>query len=100
MRLGYRNDAGFSARPDHGLGERTRRSFRIWIEGKVRIDVTKKSVTVRTARARGRVKALPETLALIRAEKIAKGNPLEAARIAGILAEEHGRPHSIVSSLV
>jgi len=55
--------------------------------GKVRmVDVTEKSVTVRTARAYGRVEALPETLALIRTEKIAKGNPLEVARIAGIMA--------------
>ncbi|MCI0421794.1 MAG: cyclic pyranopterin monophosphate synthase MoaC [Acidobacteria bacterium] len=55
--------------------------------GKIRmVDVTEKSVTVRTARARGLVKALPETLALIQSEKIAKGNPLEVARVAGIMA--------------
>ena len=36
--------------------------------GKVRmVDVTEKAITVRTARACGRVKALPETLALIQA---------------------------------
>jgi cyclic pyranopterin phosphate synthase len=58
--------------------------------GKVRmVDVTEKAVTIRTARARGRVKALPETLALIQTEKIAKGNPLEIARIAGILAAKN-----------
>jgi cyclic pyranopterin phosphate synthase len=58
--------------------------------GKIRmVDVTKKSVTVRTARARGWVKASPETLALIRAERIAKGNPLEIARIAGIMAAKN-----------
>lgn len=55
--------------------------------GKIRmVDVTGKSITVRTARARGRIRVLPETLALIQSEKIAKGNPLEVARIAGIMA--------------
>ena len=58
--------------------------------GKVRmVDVTQKSVTVRMARARGRVRASPETLALIQTEKIAKGNPLEVARIAGIMAAKN-----------
>jgi cyclic pyranopterin monophosphate synthase len=58
--------------------------------GKVRmVDVSQKSVTLRTARARGRVRALPETLALIQSEKIAKGNPLEAARLAGIMAAKN-----------
>src|SRR5690349_4795699 len=58
--------------------------------GKIRmVDVTKKSVTVRTARARGWVKASPATLVLIRAERIAKGNPLEIARIAGIMAAKN-----------
>jgi cyclic pyranopterin phosphate synthase len=58
--------------------------------GKVRmVDVTEKPVTVRTARASGRVKASPETLALIQTEKIAKGNPLEVGRIAGILAAKN-----------
>ena len=41
--------------------------------GKARmVDVTGKPLTLRTARACGRVKALPETLALIQTEKIAK----------------------------
>jgi cyclic pyranopterin monophosphate synthase len=58
--------------------------------GKVRmVDVTQKSVTVRMARARGHVRASPETLALIQSEKIAKGNPLEVARIAGIMAAKN-----------
>ena len=58
--------------------------------GKARmVDVTQKSVTVRTARARGRVRTSPETLALIQTEGIAKGNPLEMARIAGILAAKN-----------
>lgn len=58
--------------------------------GKVRmVDVTQKSVTVRMARARGCVRASPETVALIQTEKIAKGNPLEVARIAGIMAAKN-----------
>lgn len=58
--------------------------------GKVRmVDVTDKSVSVRTARARGWVRALPQTLALIQSEKIAKGNPLEVARVAGIMAAKN-----------
>src|SRR5262245_1371073 len=58
--------------------------------GKARmVDVTQKSVTVRTARACGRVRTSPETLALIQTERIAKGNPLELARIAGILAAKN-----------
>ena len=58
--------------------------------GKARmVDVTQKSVTVRIARARGCVRASPETVALIQTEKIAKGNPLEVARIAGIMAAKN-----------
>jgi cyclic pyranopterin monophosphate synthase len=58
--------------------------------GKIKmVDVTEKAVTVRTARARGRVRTLPETLALIQGEGLAKGNPLEVARIAGIMAAKN-----------
>lgn len=58
--------------------------------GKIKmVDVTQKSVTVRIARARGCVRASPETVALIQTEKIAKGNPLEVARIAGIMAAKN-----------
>jgi cyclic pyranopterin phosphate synthase len=58
--------------------------------GKARmVDVTEKVATVRTARARGIVKASPETVSLIRADKIAKGNPLEVARIAGLMAAKN-----------
>jgi len=53
------------------------------------VDVTEKPSTVRTARARARVRTSPETLALIQSEGVAKGNPLETARIAGILAAKN-----------
>ena len=58
--------------------------------GKARmVDVTRKPVTVRIARARGFVRTSPETLGLITSQKIAKGNPLETARIAGVLAAKN-----------
>jgi cyclic pyranopterin monophosphate synthase len=58
--------------------------------GKARmVDVTQKPVTVRVARAKAFVKTSPETLKLIQDQKIAKGNPLETARIAGISAAKN-----------
>lgn len=53
------------------------------------VDVTAKPVTVRSARAGGFVKMAPATVELIQSEQIAKGNPLEAARVAGILAAKN-----------
>jgi len=50
------------------------------------VDVSAKPVTVRKARASGRVKLRPETLAMIREGRIPKGNVIEAARLAGIMA--------------
>ena len=56
-------------------------------EGHVRmVDVGHKPVTDREAVARGAVRMSPEALALIRTGRIAKGDPLQAARIAGIMA--------------
>ncbi len=56
-------------------------------EGRVRmVDVTAKSVTERTAVARGFVKIGKAALAKVRRMKTPKGNPLEIARIAGIAA--------------
>jgi cyclic pyranopterin phosphate synthase len=56
-------------------------------EGRVRmVDVTKKKPTVRTAVAGGRIHMNPETLDLIQRRKVKKGNVLETARIAGIMA--------------
>lgn len=48
------------------------------------VDVGGKPVSRRTARAAGRIRLRPETLALIRANQIRKGDVLAAARIAGI----------------
>jgi cyclic pyranopterin phosphate synthase len=50
------------------------------------VDVTGKEVTLRTARASGRVCLLPRTLKLVQDHQLAKGNVLEVARLAGIMA--------------
>ncbi|MFO1007212.1 MAG: cyclic pyranopterin monophosphate synthase MoaC [Planctomycetaceae bacterium] len=50
------------------------------------VDVGAKSVTLRQSRAEGRVMMQPETMALIRDRKMAKGDVLEVARLAGIMA--------------
>jgi cyclic pyranopterin monophosphate synthase len=56
-------------------------------EGHVRmVDVTGKKPTVRTAVADGTVLMQTETLSMIENQKIKKGNVLETARIAGIMA--------------
>lgn len=50
------------------------------------VDVGAKPLTAREAVARGHVTIGPEALALIRSGRIAKGDPLQAARLAGIMA--------------
>ena len=56
-------------------------------KGQVRmVDVTAKKPTVRTAVAGGAIHMDPETLDLIQHHKVKKGNVLETARIAGIMA--------------
>jgi cyclic pyranopterin monophosphate synthase len=50
------------------------------------VDVTGKEVTLRTARASGRVRLQPSTLALVRDRRLVKGDVLEVARLAGIMA--------------
>ena len=50
------------------------------------VDVGGKAVTSRRAKAEGRVRMQPETLALIRDRQLAKGDVLEVARLAGIMA--------------
>ncbi len=56
-------------------------------EGRVRmVDVTAKKPTVRTAVAGGEIFMNPETFDLIQNQKVKKGNVLETARIAGIMA--------------
>jgi len=50
------------------------------------VDVTDKAETTRSATARGRVLMQPETLALIRDGGVRKGDVLQVARLAGIMA--------------
>ena len=50
------------------------------------IDVSGKAEVFREATAKGKIRLKPETVNLIREEKIAKGNPLYTAKIAGVLA--------------
>ena len=50
------------------------------------VDVTNKLLTVRVAKAEGKISMLPETIARIKNEKAPKGNVLNTAKIAGIQA--------------
>ena len=58
------------------------------------VDVTAKEETVRVAVARGRVVMRPETLRLLLAGEIAKGNVLTTAQVAGIMAAK--RTHELI----
>jgi cyclic pyranopterin phosphate synthase len=56
-------------------------------EGRSRmVDISDKHVTKRTATASGFVKMQPGTIAAIREHRTPKGDPLETARLAGIMA--------------
>jgi cyclic pyranopterin phosphate synthase len=50
------------------------------------VDVSAKDVTAREAVARGRITMSREAVRLVRAGAIKKGDPLQTARLAGILA--------------
>ena len=50
------------------------------------VDVSGKAEVFREATAKGKIRLKPETVNLIREEKIVKGNPLYTAKIAGVLA--------------
>ena len=55
--------------------------------GEIRmVDVSGKPVSAREAVARGRIRMSAEALKLIRAGAIKKGDPLQSARLAGIMA--------------
>jgi cyclic pyranopterin monophosphate synthase len=56
-------------------------------EGRIKmVDVGAKATTARTAEASGFVKMSTETVAAIRERRTPKGDPLETARLAGIMA--------------
>jgi len=50
------------------------------------VDVADKEITLRTARASGRIQLDPATLELVLDRRINKGDVLEVARLAGIMA--------------
>ena len=52
----------------------------------VMVDVSAKSETLRTAVAKGKIKMLPKTLAIIQSGTAKKGDVLGVARVAGIMA--------------
>ena len=52
----------------------------------VMVDVSGKAEIFREATAKGTIKLKPETVNLIKERKIAKGDPLYTAKIAGVLA--------------
>ena len=58
------------------------------------VDVSEKAVTTRTAAAQGFVKMKPRVVSAVRRLKNPKGNPLEVARIAGIMAAK--RTHEMI----
>lgn len=53
------------------------------------VDITTKPEVYREATARGKIELKKETVNLIKKGKIAKGNPLDVAKIAGILAAKN-----------
>jgi len=52
----------------------------------IMVDVTAKPEIFRQATAEGSIRLRPETIKLIRAGKVAKGDPIQTAKTAGILA--------------
>jgi len=66
---------------------RTARLSHVDRTGKARmVDVGDKAVTTREALARGEITMSTKALTLIRSGQIAKGDPLQTARLAGIMA--------------
>jgi len=53
------------------------------------VDITPKPEVYREATAKGRIKLKPETISLIKKGKIEKGDPLNVAKVAGILAAKN-----------
>ncbi|MBI2194824.1 MAG: cyclic pyranopterin monophosphate synthase MoaC [Planctomycetes bacterium] len=69
------------------MGNVSRRLTHVDASGAARmVDIGGKAVTVRTAEAEGRVAMRRETRALIEEQRVAKGDVMQVARIAGIQA--------------
>lgn len=62
------------------------------------VDVSAKPVQQREAVARGEIRLLRSTLVMITGDRIAKGNVLATARIAGIQAAKMRRTHPALPS--
>lgn len=66
---------------------KTKRLTHVDSKGRIRmVDVGDKPVTDREAVARGSISMSARALRLVRAGKVTKGDPLQAARLAGIMA--------------
>ena len=73
--------------PRASAGDGGTRLSHVDAEGRVRmVDVGAKPATRREAVARGSITIAADALLLIREGRIAKGDPLQAARLAGIMA--------------
>jgi len=82
--------------PEEGIAMSSERTLTHFDEsGRARmVDVGDKAVTARRAVATGRVDMQPETIELIRTNRIKKGDPLAVAQVAGIMAAK--RTHELV----
>src|SRR5690348_12785998 len=75
-----------SNRPRVGSSSRKTRLSHVDQQGRVTmVDVGEKPVTVREAVARGSIRMSREAIAQIRSGTVKKGDPLQAARLAGIM---------------
>lgn len=60
-----------------------------WVEIMAMVDVTDKPEVYREATASGLIRLKPSTVKLIKEHKIAKGDPLYTAKVAGVLAAKN-----------
>jgi cyclic pyranopterin monophosphate synthase len=69
------------------MAKRKRRLSHVDARGRVKmVDVGEKAATRREAIARGSILMSRDALALVRSGRVKKGDPLQAARVAGIMA--------------
>ena len=80
---------------DNPVANNIKRLTHLDSSGRARmVDVSAKADTARVAVARGSVRMKPETLALIRAGQVEKGDVLATARLAGVMAAK--RTHELI----
>jgi cyclic pyranopterin phosphate synthase len=80
--------AGMGSRPDTKKPGRSGKGLsHVDKQGRIKmVDVGDKPITDREAVARGSIRMSAEAVRLVRAGKVSKGDPLQAARLAGIMA--------------